>query len=103
MSQSMFYINLVYVNLSQCFLDDKGASNLVIDLIIKNTSNKVFLETVELGIALLEGGNSKIQVQATILFQLCFSSFRYKIPVFSFSYVLFLFQAPTSLLFSSFR
>ncbi|NP_001191618.1 inositol trisphosphate receptor [Aplysia californica] len=45
----------------QCFLDDKGASNLVIDLIIKNTSNKVFLETVELGIALLEGGNSKIQ------------------------------------------
>ncbi|BFZ08220.1 hypothetical protein BsWGS_11262 [Bradybaena similaris] len=53
--------NELSLNYIQCFLDDKGASNLVIDLIIKNTSNKVFLETVELGIALLEGGNSKIQ------------------------------------------
>ena len=34
----------------------------MIDLIIKNTSNKIFQMTVDLGIALLEGGNSIIQV-----------------------------------------
>nr|KAG5704618.1 hypothetical protein BaRGS_031882 [Batillaria attramentaria] len=39
----------------------EGASQLVIDLIIKNTSNKIFQMTVDLGIALLEGGNSTIQ------------------------------------------
>ncbi|PVD24858.1 hypothetical protein C0Q70_15345 [Pomacea canaliculata] len=45
----------------QCHLDREGASQLVIDLIIKNTSNKIFQMTVDLGIALLEGGNSTIQ------------------------------------------
>ncbi|XP_076468931.1 inositol 1,4,5-trisphosphate-gated calcium channel ITPR1-like isoform X4 [Babylonia areolata] len=45
----------------QCHLDREGASQLVIDLIIKNTSNKIFQMTVDLGIALLEGGNSIIQ------------------------------------------
>ncbi|KAK6175051.1 hypothetical protein SNE40_013589 [Patella caerulea] len=45
----------------QCHLDREGASDLVVDLIIRNTSNRIFLETVELGIALLEGGNSVIQ------------------------------------------
>lgn len=45
----------------QCHLDKEGASQLVIDLIIKNTSNKIFLMTIDLGIALLEGGNSIIQ------------------------------------------
>ncbi len=46
----------------QCQLDKEGASSLVIDLVIKNSSNRVFLESVELGIALLEGGNTNIQV-----------------------------------------
>ncbi|XP_033744403.1 inositol 1,4,5-trisphosphate receptor-like isoform X4 [Pecten maximus] len=45
----------------QCRLDKEGASDLIVDLIIKDTSNKIFLETVELGIALLEGGNEEIQ------------------------------------------
>ncbi|XP_070559179.1 inositol 1,4,5-trisphosphate receptor-like isoform X4 [Ptychodera flava] len=45
----------------QCQLDQQGASDLIIDLIMKNTSHRVFLESVELGIALLEGGNSVIQ------------------------------------------
>ncbi|XP_033110627.1 inositol 1,4,5-trisphosphate receptor-like [Anneissia japonica] len=42
-------------------LDEQGASDLVIDLVINNSSTKVFQESVELGIALLEGGNIKIQ------------------------------------------
>lgn len=46
----------------QCHLDRHGASNLVVDLIMTNSNHKVFLETVELGIALLEGGNGIIQV-----------------------------------------
>jgi len=46
----------------QCHLDAHGASNLVVDLIMNNANHKVFLETVELGIALLEGGNGVIQV-----------------------------------------
>ena len=43
-------------------LDKKGASELVVDLIIKfSQSVNVFMEAVHLGIALLEGGNSVIQ------------------------------------------
>nr|XP_054750035.1 inositol 1,4,5-trisphosphate receptor-like [Lytechinus pictus] len=42
-------------------LDQQGASVLVIDLVTKNSSNRVFQESVELGIALLEGGNPNIQ------------------------------------------
>ncbi|XP_055933546.1 inositol 1,4,5-trisphosphate receptor-like isoform X7 [Argiope bruennichi] len=45
----------------QCHLDEEGASNLVVELIMKNPSNAIFLESVELGIALLEGGNPVIQ------------------------------------------
>ena len=48
----------------QCQLDREGASALVIDLVMKNTGYRVFQESVELGIALLEGGNTKIQVGA---------------------------------------
>ena len=46
----------------QCHLDKEGATDLVVDLIVNNHSSRIFLETVELGIALLEGGNSSIQV-----------------------------------------
>eukprot|EP00057_Strongylocentrotus_purpuratus_P027949 XP_011682423.1 PREDICTED: inositol 1,4,5-trisphosphate receptor [Strongylocentrotus purpuratus] len=42
-------------------LDQQGASILVIDLVVRNSSNRVFQESVELGIALLEGGNPNIQ------------------------------------------
>jgi len=46
----------------QCLLDEEGATELVVDLIIGNFSNRTFRETVELGIALLDGGNPVIQV-----------------------------------------
>lgn len=45
----------------QCELDEQGASNLVVELIIKNPNQTIFLKSVELGIALLEGGNTAIQ------------------------------------------
>lgn len=45
----------------QCELDAQGSSNLVVELIIKNPNHTIFLKSVELGIALLEGGNTVIQ------------------------------------------
>ena len=46
----------------QCHLDHQGASDLIVDLVIKSSNNtKIFAEVVELGIALLEGGNQDIQ------------------------------------------
>lgn len=46
----------------QCHLDKEGASDLVIDLIMNTTSDRVFQESILLAIALLEGGNTIIQV-----------------------------------------
>nr|XP_020039618.1 inositol 1,4,5-trisphosphate receptor type 1 isoform X7 [Castor canadensis] len=45
----------------QCHLDKEGASNLVIDLIMNASSDRVFHESILLAIALLEGGNTTIQ------------------------------------------
>ena len=45
----------------QCHLDRQGASNLVVELIIQNPNQNIFIMSVELGIALLEGGNTFIQ------------------------------------------
>jgi len=45
----------------QCMLDENGATDLVIDLIISEPSHVVFLECLHLAIALLEGGNSAVQ------------------------------------------
>lgn len=42
-------------------MDREGATDLVVDLIMKNYSSRVFQETVELGIALLQGGNTGVQ------------------------------------------
>lgn len=50
----------------QCHLDKEGASNLVIDLIMNATSDRVFHESILLAIALLEGGNTTIQVRKRI-------------------------------------
>lgn len=47
----------------QCHLDKEGASDLVIDLIMNATSDRVFQESILLAIALLEGGNTTIQVR----------------------------------------
>ncbi|KAI2528001.1 inositol 1,4,5-trisphosphate receptor type 1, partial [Homo sapiens] len=46
----------------QCHLDKEGASNLVIDLIMNASSDRVFHESILLAIALLEGGNTTIQL-----------------------------------------
>ncbi|XP_058230097.1 inositol 1,4,5-trisphosphate receptor type 1 isoform X10 [Hemibagrus wyckioides] len=45
----------------QCHLDREGASDLVIDLIMNATSDRIFQESILLAIALLEGGNPVIQ------------------------------------------
>ena len=46
----------------QSMLDENGATDLVIDLIIGDHSHAVFLECLHLAIALLEGGNDVVQV-----------------------------------------
>lgn len=46
----------------QCLLDNVGASELVIDLIVNTKNDRVFEESILLGIALLQGGNTQIQV-----------------------------------------
>ena len=48
----------------QCQLNASGASELVVNLVINSSSSSLFLETVQLGIALLEGGNGVIQVSS---------------------------------------
>uniref|UniRef100_W5LMA3 Inositol 1,4,5-trisphosphate receptor n=1 Tax=Astyanax mexicanus TaxID=7994 RepID=W5LMA3_ASTMX len=45
----------------QCLLDSVGASELVIDLIVSTKNDRVFEESIQLGIALLRGGNSQTQ------------------------------------------
>ena len=46
----------------QVYLDREGASELVAELVMKSSlSPNVFMEAVQLGIALLEGGNPVIQ------------------------------------------
>ncbi|XP_076048925.1 inositol 1,4,5,-trisphosphate receptor isoform X4 [Oratosquilla oratoria] len=48
----------------QCHLADEGAADLVVELVMKSQEKRcqhIFVEAVELGIALLEGGNPKIQ------------------------------------------
>jgi len=46
----------------QCHLDREGGSDLVVELVIKSVhSPSIFVEAVELGSALLEGGNPIIQ------------------------------------------
>ncbi|XP_066541868.1 inositol 1,4,5-trisphosphate receptor type 2 [Hoplias malabaricus] len=45
----------------QCMLDSVGATELVIDLIVNTKNDRVFEESILLGIALLRGGNTQIQ------------------------------------------
>lgn len=46
----------------QCHLDNQGVSTLIVDIVIKCAMMpKIFSEIVELGNALLEGGNQEIQ------------------------------------------
>uniref|UniRef100_A0A8C7UL11 Inositol 1,4,5-trisphosphate receptor n=1 Tax=Oncorhynchus mykiss TaxID=8022 RepID=A0A8C7UL11_ONCMY len=45
----------------QCLLDSEGASELVIDLIVSTKNDRMFEESILLGNALLQGGNTQIQ------------------------------------------
>ena len=46
----------------QCHLANEGAAELVVDLVMKSKNcQDIFVEAIELGIALLKGGNSDIQ------------------------------------------
>ncbi|MGH0141198.1 UNVERIFIED_CONTAM: hypothetical protein FKN15_010726 [Acipenser sinensis] len=45
----------------QCRLDREGATKLVTDLITSSKNNKIFQESIQLAICLLEGGNTEIQ------------------------------------------
>lgn len=58
----------------QCLLDNVGASELVIDLIVNTKNDRVFEESILLGIALLQGGNTQIQVGGTDTHILLFPS-----------------------------
>lgn len=49
----------------QCLLDNVGTTELVIDLIVNTKNDRVFEESILLGIALLQGGNTQIQVSDT--------------------------------------
>lgn len=46
----------------QCQLNSSGATDLIIDIIMKKPSYHVFVECIKLAISLLEGGNHLIQV-----------------------------------------
>ncbi|CAB1313637.1 unnamed protein product, partial [Coregonus sp. 'balchen'] len=46
----------------QCLLDGEGASELVIDLIVSTKNDRMFEESILLGNALLQGGNTQIQL-----------------------------------------
>uniref|UniRef100_A0A3Q2X2N1 Inositol 1,4,5-trisphosphate receptor n=1 Tax=Haplochromis burtoni TaxID=8153 RepID=A0A3Q2X2N1_HAPBU len=45
----------------QCLLDNVGATEMVIELIVNTKNDRLFKESIELGIALLRGGNTQIQ------------------------------------------
>lgn len=58
----------------QCLLDNVGATEMVIELIVNTKNDRLFKESIELGIALLRGGNTQIQVGFTDTQILYFSS-----------------------------
>ncbi|XP_069046498.1 inositol 1,4,5-trisphosphate-gated calcium channel ITPR3 isoform X1 [Lepisosteus oculatus] len=45
----------------QCRLDREGGTKLVTDLIMSSKNDKIFFESIQLAISLLEGGNTEIQ------------------------------------------
>ncbi|XP_028308141.1 inositol 1,4,5-trisphosphate-gated calcium channel ITPR3 [Gouania willdenowi] len=45
----------------QCRLDREGGTKLFTDLVMSTKSDKIFLESIQLAICLLEGGNTEIQ------------------------------------------
>lgn len=70
----------------QTHLDREGASDLVVELVINSVSSPmIFGEVVELGIALLEGGNPIIQrsmFNKLVAGDLSLSFFKVRLPDF---------------------
>uniref|UniRef100_A0A8C0X6Z7 Inositol 1,4,5-trisphosphate receptor n=1 Tax=Castor canadensis TaxID=51338 RepID=A0A8C0X6Z7_CASCN len=56
----------------QCLLDKEGASELVIDVIVNTKNDRIFSESILLGIALLEGGNTQTQVLTEKFFKVLY-------------------------------
>ena len=50
------------LRLVQNELNQQGASDLVVELLISQSSSHILEESIHLAIALLEGGNSQVQV-----------------------------------------
>lgn len=46
----------------QCRLDREGGTKLFTDIITSSKNEKIFQESIQLAICLLEGGNTEIQV-----------------------------------------
>lgn len=46
----------------QCRLDREGGTKLFTDLVMSSKNEKIFQESIQLAICLLEGGNTEIQV-----------------------------------------
>lgn len=51
----------------QCRLDREGGTKLFTDLVMSTKNDKIFQESIQLAICLLEGGNTEIQVTQTLL------------------------------------
>ena len=49
----------------QCRLDREGGTKLFTDLVMSTKNDKIFQESIQLAICLLEGGNTEIQVHNT--------------------------------------
>lgn len=47
----------------QCTLDRAGGTKLFTDLVMSTKNDKIFQESIQLAICLLEGGNTEIQVK----------------------------------------
>ena len=50
----------------QCMMDVNGATDLCIDLIMAEPNPNIFLECIQLAIALLNGGNGAVQVSISL-------------------------------------
>lgn len=57
----------------QCRLDREGGTKLFTDLVMSTKNDKIFQESIQLAICLLEGGNTEIQVTDTRRFFAHFS------------------------------
>lgn len=52
----------------QCRLDREGGTKLFTDLVMSTKNDKIFQESIQVAICLLEGGNTEIQVSHTLTF-----------------------------------